>query len=264
MIDDTNVIIGKGLQYNQGNMNGYKSRQSVTDKDTLYKLEINDSTISNSNIVITYKAIVKNTGDIDFTGEEGKYSERYVKKSDGTYVAKGEVVKTKIKELLVYIPSSLTYESKESGKWQLTDKETIKSSVGDDTINGIGNSSIIITKADSGLVKELKPGDEENDYFQVSRTVDPVTINNGDINVITSTEITKTENEAGKILTNIELGNLNPEIKEDGKVELNDTAEDFVKLTITPETGDTKIPYIILFTGLTMLAVGISIIKKKV
>lgn len=255
--------IGKGLKYTSGDMDGYKSRINVIDKNTLYDLEINDSAISNSNITIIYKATVKNTGEVDFTGESGKYSERY-EKVNGGYRAKGSVVKTKVDELVVYVPSSLTYQSEKSGKWQLSNKESIRNSVDESLLDSIGNSTIVVTRDDSDLTKELAPGGMEEDKIQVSRTLDPVTINNGDVNVITSTEITKTQNEVGKLLSDIVLGNLDPKVTDEGKVNLNDTAEDDIKLTITPETGDNKIPYVLLLTGLTVLAVGIIIIKRKV
>ena len=101
----------------------------------------------------------------------------------------------------------------------------------------------------------------------MKKTLDPITINNGDINFITSTEITKTTNEVGKILTGISLGDLSPRVtdnEEHGGIVLKDIAEDAVKLTVTPETGDKKIPYIILLATLIALAGGIIIIKKKV
>lgn len=256
--------VGRGLKYTAGRIAEYTERDEVKTKDTKYALEISDSALTNSSIIVEYKAIVKNTGNIDFTGEAGKYSERYERDSTGKYIAKGDVVKTSINELAVYIPNSLVFDKANSDTgWKEANKTEIENMVTDDVKNNLSNNNIIITEGGSQIKTALKPGEEKESKFQVSKVIDSVTINNGDINLTTSTEALKTENDVGKTLTGIILGNMNPKLVS-GKVELKDTAEDDIELVVTPETGDNKIPYVILLTGLTILAGGIIIIKKKV
>ena len=254
---------GKGLKYVAGDIDEYKNRKDVETKGTTYHLEINDSALTNSSVIVVYKAIVRNTGDTDFTGEADNYSERYERDSSGAYIAKGDVVTTAINELAVYIPNSLIFDKENSDQgWKEVGKDDFKNSVKDEVINSLSNNSIIITDGESNIKKPLIPNQEEESKFQVSKVIDPVTINSGDINLTTSTEATKTENDVGKSLTGIKLGDMDPTLTE-GKVNLRDTAEDDIELVFTPETGDKKIPYIIAISGLTILAVGIIIIKKK-
>ncbi|MCF0124209.1 MAG: hypothetical protein HUJ68_00330 [Clostridia bacterium] len=239
-------------------------RQSNNSISGLITAEIDSELIHGSTLELEYEIVVKNIGELDYTTEE-YYKYGVIDDSDA-------IVKISPTEIVDYMDNTVVFAeneeiNKQSSTWEQQDEEAYKVNVSSTVYLTNGseykNKKILLTKYYQENNIQLKPGEVSN--VLKLKTKKLLSARN-DILVNNETEVIKLNKTGGRTVISTP-GNYIPGMAyEEGGVNENDDdmAETF---TITPPTGAYKnliVPVATMVIAITILGVGIVIIKKKI
>lgn len=250
-------------------------------KDKFVLLSMDKELMYGSSIQITYKIVVKNTGETDYKGD--KFYAKGIIDNDA------KIVKTSAEEVICYVPNNLLFnkEITENNKWSSIKLEGIFINGSEEEIQNIINENelpedrvnrrlkevveahdtIILTE---GFKKELAPGESKEINLVLSKLISQDLNNNSEtdksqeLTYVSVVEIVKTMNDVGRRMKKSVVGNQYPDLgPQDSLAEVDAGKGETVY--VLPPTGTSKVFYYTL-TGavIAIIAIGIILIKKKI
>lgn len=225
-------------------------------------IEVDNEIIEGATLEVTYEIKIENNSEWDYDTEE------YYKY--GTYSKKDEPISMKINSIVDYMDENLkttyTYDAGD-GQWklkklnELKDENMVSSFI---KSNNISNNILV-----NNCNIELKPGEEGKINVNASKLLSTA----NDMNYENYVEVLKASNAVGRFYgqrdeeSSIKWKLISPGSLVIGKTETYEIDDSKAKLNIIPPTGENKNMIIYTIVGiscLSMVVVGIILIKKKV
>lgn len=250
------IIIDTGIS-EDGNTTGLSTAMVVLPPDTTgngtVKIEMDSELIQGSVLEVTYGIKATNNSELDYANEEF-YKYGVVPNTDPVSITNVKVVD--------YLDKDWSVESADAQGWRIISEEDKEFT--DNVSEEVSGSQkikdrTILTTEIIGNNKTLKPGESKTVELETIKTL--TTANSQDIELDNDTEIIEIKKTGGGKVKDITPGNYVPE---KGPYELDDDRAETV--IITPNTGDNFnyiLPISIAIGALSIIAVGIVVIKKK-
>lgn len=230
-------------------------------KDGQITMNIDEELMQGAQVNITYKVVVKNIGEIDYTTQEFYYN--------GTKGTDEQIAKTSATTIVDYVSNNLK-ASQVSSNWEVIDNDTVKTMVEFETatadLSNEDYTAQMIDKYDdilktNALGNELKPDDEVELDLLLTTTISPEN-DSDDLRYDNILELVESKNEVGRRHELSVLGNQDP-TKEVNEL---DSGKAETVLIIPPfgmdDTLATKISIVIIMVA--AFGIGVYYIKKRV
>ena len=249
------LILTNGQALVEGNPREGTLPYVKTPKGGGLTIEVDNEIIEGATLEVTYEIKIKNNSELDYGTDE-----YYIY---GTNSQKSEPISMTIKSIVDYMDENLktTYKA-EDGQWKLMKLNELKR-------NNLVSSSV---KSNNILVNncniELKPGEEGKINVNASKLLSTA----NDMNYENYVEVLKASNEVGRFYgqrdeTSGKWKLISPGSLVIGNEKTYEIDDSKAKLNIIPPTGENKNMIIYTIVGiscLSMVVVGIILIKKKV
>ena len=221
-----------------------------TNKSDIYKtfhIYLDEELIHGSELTITYKITVRNTGEVDNLANYFEYDPQY-----GTREEQNMPFTTSA-DLVYDYTDSLAFEKEKNPEWE----ETTNYSILKESVADYLRSSEVKTLTTDALNKPLSPGEEVSVDLELTRVMG--SNSQDELVYMNEVEIVQRSNEASRRDEGAIPGNYIPA---DGRQQEYDTWD--TSVIFTAPTGQTRIYYLLGFSILGILGCGILLIKKYV
>lgn len=212
------------------------------------QLYLDEELMYGATIQITYKMSIKDLYEDTYDEYDGL---GYYEKDSTDLKDSGNIVKSKAKQLVCYIPDKMQFNKEQSGNWETKDINKIID-------DGLVNKNLKDTIADQPYtISTIEADNITETKLTISQLI---TKENSQGGYECKVEIVELENAAGRKMETSIVGNFNP--TEPPKEKDEAKAED---VTVMPPFGIGQVFYYVLAIVIAgVLVIGIIFIKKKV